>query len=185
MVQSSSLHDADQTAVHLAQEGSPTGLRALYEKYFKAIYRFCYWQTNSSEDAEDLTQEVFLAMTKSLKNFRGEAQFKNWLYQIAKNIVAHWITEKRKLLTVPLLDDLTSSSEWIDPENQKYKEKVVKKLLGNLKQEERKILMYRYLKSYSVKETAEKLKISESKVKVVNHRVLKKLQKLFFGREVL
>lgn len=179
MSKRSSISDQDVVSVKRANEGSVQGLQTLYEKYFPAIYRFCFWQTNSSEDAEDLTQEVFIAMTKSLPKFRGEASFKNWLYQIAKNIIARWISHKAKGKTVALFDTIIDSAQWIDPENELYKQKVVKKLLKALKPEERKILSYRFLRNFSVLETAHTLKMTESKIKVASHRALKKLQKMF------
>jgi len=173
-----SLHkDQDLILINLAQGGNVQGVQALYEKYFQAIYRFCFWQTGVSEDAEDLTQEVFVAMTQSLSQFRGESSFKNWLYQIAKNIIAQWIKKKTRVKQAPLFEQLADTPQWIDPENDIYKQQLVKKILSVLKPQEKKVITFRYLRNYSVAETAQKLKISVSNVKVMTHRVLIKLQK--------
>ena len=42
--------------VELAKNGDRSGLEALYMLYFQSIYRFCYWQTNRSDDAEDIAR---------------------------------------------------------------------------------------------------------------------------------
>lgn len=172
MTRNSHSADPDHNCVQRAQRGDRGAVRTLYEKYFEPLYRFCYWQTGSQADAEDITQDVFIAMTISLRSFRGDALFKNWLYQMAKNKVAQWITRKRNTTHFPLLEEIEDTSNWIDPENEQFKRKVVKKLLSALKPRERKVIELRYLKRYSVEETAKAIHITPSNVKVITHRVL-------------
>jgi RNA polymerase sigma-70 factor (ECF subfamily) len=168
--------DPDSGFVELAQNGNVLGLQTLYGKYFDPIYRCCYWQTGSAEDAEDLTQEVFIAMTKSIKNFKGKALFKNWLYQIAKYHIIHWIQRKKELQQQPLFESLADTEEWIDPENEQIKNRLIQEAFKLLTSDEKEVISLRYLKNYTIKETAQTLSISESNVKVITHRSLKKLQ---------
>ena len=170
--------DQDSLLVSQAQKGRIEALQALYEKYFAAIYRFCYWQTGQIADAQDLTQEVFLVVVKSVPKFRQEASFKNWLYAIAKNIVARWISHPAHRFSRPLLETMADSPQWVDQDNLRFKQKLVKKLLNHLSPDEKKVVPYRYLRQLSVGETAQKLHLSQSNVKVINHRALQKLKKL-------
>ncbi len=62
---------------------------ALYQKYGDRIYRFCYRLSGSASDAEDLTQEVFLAAFQGAGRFEGRATVQTWLYRIALNCWRH------------------------------------------------------------------------------------------------
>ncbi len=151
-------------------------VRVMYERYVDAIYRYCYWQTNRNEDAEDLTADIMLDMAKNIRKFRGEGSFKNWLYAIAKNHLMHWLRKRYELPLLPLLDNVEYGSTWIDPGEQGEARKKVVAFLKRLPPRERAVLDLRYLKGYSVKEAAKELGISESNVKVVTHRAINKLR---------
>ena len=164
--------------VELAKNGDQSGLQALYMMYFNPIYRFCYWQTNRSDDAEDLTQDIFIEVARSIRGFTGKASFKNWLYTLAKNKISHWLRQKYQLPTTELFEMLPDRAEWIEPENDELKMKVLQTLFARLSATESKVMKRRYLQSYTIKETAKSLKISEANVKVIAFRSLKKLKKM-------
>jgi RNA polymerase sigma-70 factor (ECF subfamily) len=170
------MQDPDLVLVQMAKDGHQAGLENLYRKYVEPIYRFCYWQTNRSQDAEDLTQDIFIEMAKSVRTFKGTASFKNWLYVIAKRQIAQWIKKKYDLPMFPLFDEIPEPENWIDPDNQQLKKASLTQLLDLLSSPEQAVLTARYLENLSVVETATKLKLSLANVKVLTHRALKKLQ---------
>jgi len=173
--------DPDEAWVKLAQAGDLTGFRALYDKYFEPVYRFCYWQTLDSATAEDLTQVVFLAVHQQLPKFRSTAQFRNWLYAIAKNQIARWIRQKQRLPQAPLFDSLEAADtdDWLDSDQDSQAQILLPRLFEHLKPIEVGVLQSRYLKNLSVAETAKKLRLSESAVKVTTHRAIAKLRRFF------
>ena len=61
----------------------PSAFAEIYAEYKTRIYRFCFRLCGSAEDAEDLTQNVFVAAYESRHRFAGRASFATWLYQIA------------------------------------------------------------------------------------------------------
>ena len=69
-----------------AKKGDLAAFEKLILSYEKMIYNYCLRMTNSREDAEDLTQEVFIRLYKSLKRFRGRSKFSTYVYRIAHNI---------------------------------------------------------------------------------------------------
>lgn len=169
----------DPQLIELAQDGHQEAIAALYEKYVDAIYRFCYWQTNqNAEVAEDLTHDTFVEMTKSIGKFNNQGKFKNWLYTIAKRQLSNWVKQKYDLPKEPLFDNIAQPEESIDPEKQDKAIKKVEKLLEQLSKTERSVIVLRYLKNYSVKETAQELELSSSNVKVTAHRAMKKLREM-------
>lgn len=62
---------------------------AFYQKYGDRLYRFCYRLCGSASDAEDLTQEVFLAAFQGAHRFEGRSSVQTWLYRIALNCWRH------------------------------------------------------------------------------------------------
>lgn len=167
----------DDQLVSLLKKGNARGLSSLYDRYVGALYRFFYWQTNARREvAEDLTQETFLEVAKSIHTFKGVSSFKNWLYVIAKNRLATFLRGLYDLPTKPLFDYLAQSEDSIDPVLQKQKINQLTKLLATLSKIERNVLVLRYLHNYSVAETATKLHLSASNVKVIAYRSIKKLR---------
>jgi len=65
------------------------GFTAFYQQYGGRIYRFCYRLCGSAPDAEDLTQEVFLAAFQGGGRFEGRSSVQTWLYRIALNCWRH------------------------------------------------------------------------------------------------
>jgi len=69
-----------------AKAGNLRAFEELVSSYEKKIYNYCLRMTNSREDAEDLTQEVFVRVYKNIKSFKGGSQLSTWIYRIAHNI---------------------------------------------------------------------------------------------------
>lgn len=169
----------DDHLVELLQTGHEEALGFLYDRYVKPIYRFFYWQANNRKEiAEDLTQETFVEMAKSIHTFKGVCSFKNWLYSIAKNRLSHWLRSQYDLPTQPLLDIFEQKQDFIDPGNQQKKIALLNSLLEKLTLLERQVLTRRYLRNFTVIETAQSLHLTPSNVKVIAHRSIKKLQKI-------
>ena len=111
--------------VREAQQGSLESFHRLYRSYSRAIYNFIWRLVGESADAEDLTQETFLKAHSELKKLRDPAQFKYWLYRIARN-EGYQKLRKSQRVTVVSIDDeevsyydfLEDGSSGLDPESQ-------------------------------------------------------------------
>ena len=75
----------DEELVLKAQQGDVHAFDALVERYHGKIYGLTYNMTSNREDAEDLTQEVFVKAFQALPRFKGKSSFYTWLYRIAVN----------------------------------------------------------------------------------------------------
>lgn len=62
----------------------------------KQIFKICHLYTNNNSDRQDLYQEIILQLWKSFPNFRGDAKFNTWLYQIAINTAIAGINKNKK-----------------------------------------------------------------------------------------
>jgi RNA polymerase sigma-70 factor (ECF subfamily) len=68
----------------------------IYHKYEPRVYRQCYRMLGNQEDAEDLTQEVFLQLFRKIHTFRGEANFSTWLQSLTVNTVLMRLRRHRR-----------------------------------------------------------------------------------------
>jgi RNA polymerase sigma-70 factor (ECF subfamily) len=75
----------DAALVDAYRRGDDEALRTLVERHQSATYRLCLALLGSPEDAEDATQEVWIAVLRSLPGFRGESRFSTWLYRLTLN----------------------------------------------------------------------------------------------------
>ncbi|MGO8791962.1 MAG: RNA polymerase sigma factor [Terriglobia bacterium] len=69
---------------------------ALYHTYRRRVYRQCFRMLANAEDAEDLTQEVFLQVFRKAHTFRGEANFSTWLHRLTVNTVLMRLRRHRR-----------------------------------------------------------------------------------------
>jgi len=76
---------SDDELVLKAQQGNLHAFDMLVERYHGKIYGLTYNMTSNREDAEDLTQDVFVKAYEALPRFRGKSSFYTWLYRIAVN----------------------------------------------------------------------------------------------------
>ena len=70
----------------------------LYEKYHGRVYSICFRMTQNASESEDLTQDVFIRLFRTVGTFRGESAFTTWLYRLTVNLVLmHFRKRKRRL----------------------------------------------------------------------------------------
>ncbi|OGY78681.1 MAG: hypothetical protein A3B74_04890 [Candidatus Kerfeldbacteria bacterium RIFCSPHIGHO2_02_FULL_42_14] len=170
----------EQSLVDLAKAGDQQAVIQLYKAYLPALCRFFYSHTGNTEDAKDLSQDTLIDAFVNILKFKGQARFKNWLYQIGKFKLADWWREKYKKPTISLEEFcpvIKNFDEFIDEDKNSgdtVKEAAVQKIMKMLPEKYRLVLEYRFLKNYSIKETALELNITEGNVKVIQFRALRK-----------
>ena len=85
----------DVEIIRLIILGEKEKFRLLMEKYQPLVFRTCLGFVHNKDDADDLTQEVFIQAYQSLSSFKGEAAFSTWLYRIAVNASLNRIRQSR------------------------------------------------------------------------------------------
>jgi RNA polymerase sigma-70 factor, ECF subfamily len=156
---------------------SPASFRALYELNHLPVFRYVYALTGGSQDdAEDLTAETFLRAWKARHQFHGEMDSAiGWLIGIAKRLVVdnyrRTARANRDLLADPPRED-TPEQTAIQEEQQKF----LLYLVADLPEEQREIIILRYLLGWRVHDIARHTGASENKISVSLHRTLSKLR---------
>jgi len=165
----------DDDLVAGVRSGDEEALVALYRRYVQPIYRFVLAQVRAVPDAEDLTADTFARMIDGLAGFRGEASFKNWLYQIARNAVRNHRRSAGYRLTVPLAADLAAGDPPEAPaEASPAAAHAVLEVLRPLPPRYRRVLELRFLEGHSIRETARRMGVTEANAKVLQYRALRK-----------
>src|SRR5512133_2596037 len=76
---------SDWTLVSQAAAGDPSAFQRLVEQHRSMVYRMAYQFAGNHHDAEDIAQDVFIKVYRSLDRFRHDAQLSSWLYRIVMN----------------------------------------------------------------------------------------------------
>jgi RNA polymerase sigma-70 factor, ECF subfamily len=79
-----------------AQRGDSQALESLFASWRKRVFAFVYRMVTRREDADDLTEEVFVRCLRSISNFRAESQFKTWLFGIATHVCLDHLRERQR-----------------------------------------------------------------------------------------
>ncbi|QED46096.1 RNA polymerase sigma factor [Cytobacillus dafuensis] len=151
----------------------------IYRLYYLDVYRFLTCFTGNQNDAEDLTQEVFIRVLNNLSNF-SPGNLKTWIFSIAKHTAVDHYRKKKfsSIFSDGFFKQMVSND--LEPNNlieQNEMKKLVHTAISKLKPNYRAVVILRGINEFSIKETSEILQCSESKVKVDYHRALKELKK--------
>ncbi len=89
---------SDQQLVAQALKNDQQALALLVKRHLKLVYNIARYYVLNSDDAKDVTQEVFVKVWKNLKKFRLEKSFTSWIFEIAKNTALDWLKKKKTVL---------------------------------------------------------------------------------------
>ncbi len=152
----------DKETLEKLKRGGLKAFEAVFSLYEKAIYGYIFSMVSHKENAEDLTQEVFLKLYKNIGSIDLENNFKNWLYKIATNTVYDWLRKKKRGMEMFIIDGEENSFETIDPCSPYINIEDTKDLetaLGNIKPNYRRALLLFYYEGMAYEEIAGILEI--------------------------
>jgi RNA polymerase sigma-70 factor, ECF subfamily len=154
-------------------------LERVYSEYLDQVYRFLYARVGNREDAEDLTSQVFFKAFRELDVTRAEHSIASWLFTVARTVLAdHWRQEYRHGSLVELNENLLGHSDGLDSSDEIEKVQRVDEVFARLPARSRAVLELRFLRGYSLEETARALSITVGNVKVIQHRALARAAEL-------
>jgi len=172
---------SDEELLYELQKGHESALEALVHRYHRQIFAYLYRVTHNYHLAEDLAQETFWRMCKTVKLYKYPRSFKPWLYTIASNITRdHWRSAGNKP-TQELPEELAAEGnveEWF--ERQENRQRVVK-ALGQLEGSRREIVILRFYQDLTLAEISQVTGFPLGTVKSRLHYALKELRELLKG----
>ncbi|CAG7646053.1 RNA polymerase sigma factor [Paenibacillus allorhizosphaerae] len=150
----------DEQLIDRVRQGEDEAYRHLMERHQNYIYTLTYRMTGHRETAEDLTQEVFIKMYRSLEHFRGDAKFKTWVYRLTVNLVTDYRRSQRRKPYEAILDKVKG---WFgdrreEPEAralQKEEQETMQRLLSDLPDKYRLVMYLYHYKQLSYQEISD------------------------------
>ena len=166
--------DADAQLVERCLGGEETAWEDLVKVHTRRVYSICYRFTGSEHEAQDLTQEVFLRVFRSLKSFRaGEGSFTVWLSRLSRNLlIDHYRRTKLDRATdsieeqLPMLQEKTAASARTEGlVAGREASELLQEGLQKLSPELRETVILRDLEELEYREIAQVLNVPEGTVK--------------------
>ncbi|MDN5203557.1 RNA polymerase sigma factor [Fulvivirgaceae bacterium BMA10] len=174
---------SDNALMLKVKNGDVDKLGLLYSRYSKKLFGFFYRLTHRADVSEDLVQNVFYRILKYRHTYRGEGQFKTWIYHLARNVhVDQFKKNKRYHFSEnhEFLEDKMEQLPATDEEVMKRQETaLLESALNRLPEEKKEILILSRYQELKYEEIGRILNCSEGAVKVRIHRAIKDLKKMY------
>ncbi len=158
----------------------------IYDTFRPKIHRYLTRMTGANE-ADDLTQEVFIKVSRGLKEFRGESKLSSWIYRIATNVALDHLRRSSQMTAEISSIDTEGEEEpvrlrgeisLIDQQLiQKEMNACIRNVIKKLPEDYRAVIVLGELEEFKNNEIAEILQVSLDTVKIRLHRARSKLKK--------
>ncbi|HBE42753.1 MAG TPA: hypothetical protein DDW27_16420 [Bacteroidales bacterium] len=184
--------------IKLILQGERDKFRIFVEKYQQMVFRTCMGFVHNKEDADDLTQEVFIQAYQSLPDFKMKSAFSTWLYRIAVNASLNKVRKSAGTSFIQRLESFfgaensktsqLTASDTDDPENiiiKKEHSQWLQKALDSLPENQRTAIVLSKYDDLSQKEIAEIMKTTEGAVEALLQRAKMNLREKLSGGRII
>lgn len=174
----------DQQLIARIQEGDMHAFQTLYEQYWKRVYAHVRRVMGGRGDVEDVVQEVFVQVHRSLPKFRGDSALSTWIYRITWNVsVSHLRKKKHKTVELPALRQIACSKEQWSTLEARDKLRTLYAALDDLPDDYREAFVLFELEGHSLQEIADMLETSLNTVASRVRRSRERLRSLLESAE--
>jgi len=162
-------------------KGNQNAFNFIVRKYQERIYWVTRKMVLNHDDADDITQEVFLKIYNSLKEFRGESQLFTYMYRIAINLSLNHLNKNNKIISRSVnIENTDVSSKYISADEKIdafEKTKLLEEAIESLPAQQRAVFNMRYYDNLSYDEISILLKKSTGGMKANYFHAIKNIQK--------
>lgn len=181
----------EQRLIKRLKGGDEEAQREFINLYKNNVFRTCMGFVHNHDDAEDLTQEVFIKALQSISRFRENARLSTWLYRIAVNKSLNFIRDQKKKSLFQRIGDLFSGAadnatyagseinEQPLPDNhltQNEQKRALQQALNQLPEKQRTAFILHKYEELSYTEIAASMQTTVASVESLMHRAKKNLQ---------
>ena len=155
---------ADAELVRSCRAGDMTAWRSLYDRYAPLVHRFASALGVPVDEREDAAQDIFIAVYRSLKHFRGEAQLSTWIYRIAARHAIRLGRRRRTRETMCLTMLKEKPTVLVDPSERSTQIATLDRMLAKLPPKKRTVLVLFEIEGLSAKEISDVVGCPENTV---------------------
>jgi len=173
------LEDKDLLEKIKNPETTSYGFNLLVRAYQQRVYWHVRKMVIDHDDADDLTQEVFIKVHKAIGSFREDSQLFTWIYRIATNECLTFLNKKRRRFFLPLEDVGKELSAKVDTSDDISGEDIQKKLqkaLLKLPDKQRLVFNMKYFDELSYEDMSEITSTTVGALKASYHHAVKKIE---------
>lgn len=172
----------DVDIIESFKNGNQNAFNILVNKYQKKIYWIVRKMVLDHDEANDITQDIFIKIHSSLKDFRGDSKFFTYIYKISVNFCLNHISKKKRTSnkeidiedeTLDIKSDDMGTDEHYD---EKRKQKLLKEAIENLEGQQRAVFNMRFYDNLSYEEIATLLNKSVGGMKANYFHAVKKIE---------
>jgi RNA polymerase sigma-70 factor, ECF subfamily len=175
---------SDTDLISRAAGGDPSAFQVLVERHRAMVYRVAYQFAGNHHDAEDIAQDVFIKVYRSLDRFRQDAQLTSWMYRIVMNACIDHRRRHRPGVAAPFGEEaqqkmLNTPEDRPGPEDRAYAGElgqVLESEIGRLPNGQRVVFIMRHHQGMKLCEIADALGLAEGTVKRQLHAAVHRLR---------
>jgi RNA polymerase sigma-70 factor (ECF subfamily) len=169
---------SDEQWAERAQAGSMPAFEKLLIRYESRIYRFLFMKVGNAEEAEDLTQDVFIAAYRNLRRYRSKYSFATWIFTIARRkSISYYRKKQTRARHDPVL--LEEPTDPADPrervEDREIRQNIWTQIRECVTQDQYTALWMTYQENLTVAETAKVMRKTVPGVKLLLYRGRRRL----------
>ena len=177
----------DQHYINLVMKGDTNAFAVLVDRYKDMVFTLSLKMLKGREEAEEVSQDTFLKIYKSLNKFNGESKFSTWIYKVAFNTCLDRLKKNKRLQPVVTIDHFTETEALslmnvLDTIEDKERKQMIQDCLHLLPGEDSFLLTLYYFEEQSLEEIGKIISITPNNVKIRLYRARKKLASLLKDR---
>ncbi len=174
----------EKNLIERIKKNDNEAFRILVNLHNEKVYQICYGFLRNKEDAEDIAQDVFLEIFKSILFFRGDSSLSTWIYRIAvnrslnlikKNKIKHFAYSIEQLLVFNKPEPIAYNEPFAQLA-QKEQAKIIQKEIDKLPKNQKTAFTLNKYNDYSYAQIAEIMNLSLSSIESLIHRAKIKLK---------
>lgn len=173
----------DQFYINKVLNGDVNSFSILVDRYKDLIFTIAIRMLKNREEAEEVAQDIFVKIFKSLSKFKGDSKFSTWIYKIAYNTCLDVLKKYNKQNNFIPIDEylekqIPELENIFDTLVLKEQQVIIQKCLSLLPYEESILLTLYYYEDQSLEEIAKVLNINQNNAKVKLFRIRKKFESI-------
>jgi RNA polymerase sigma-70 factor (ECF subfamily) len=163
------------------RRGEPEAFAELVDRTYRQVYTLAYRLVGDRHEAEDVAQDSYLRVHRSLGTFRGESSFRTWLFRIVANAAMNHLRRRGRFGDLgDEADDVLVLAE-PPPRESDVDADELRRVLATLTDAQRVVVLMKDAYGFSSREIADEMGISEGAVKVRLHRARRRLKDAIYG----
>ncbi|HID54109.1 MAG TPA: sigma-70 family RNA polymerase sigma factor [Anaerolineae bacterium] len=170
-----------------AIDGDTEAFGELYMRHLNAVYRYIYFRVNDVQDAEDLTEQVFLKVWEALPGYKQMGKpLRSWIYRIAHNSVMDFYRRKQQSekITAEALAWENESVNVLDEIIEVEEAHLLARAINELPDEQQELVILRFIEGLNHEQVADILQKSNGACRTIQYRALAKLNRLLSDQRI-